>query len=60
MSEKFDQNKYINEFKKLNYKNYSFRFSLKNEKHIIDHLEKQKDKKNYVKALIEADIKRNA
>lgn len=48
----FNQAEYINDYKKDHYKNYSFRFNLESEKEIIDFLEKQENKKKFVKDLI--------
>lgn len=50
---------YVNEYKKKFYKQYAFRFSLKKDQAIIDHLEKQADKTNYIKSLIQRDIEKS-
>ncbi len=55
----FNQAAYVNEYKKKFYKQYAFRFSLKKDKAIIDHLEKQADKTNYIKSLIQRDIEKS-
>lgn len=46
-------NKYIRE----HYKHYGLRLSIENEKDIIDYLDRQKNKNEYIKQLIVADKK---
>ncbi|WP_072684413.1 hypothetical protein [Holdemania sp. Marseille-P2844] len=55
----FNQAAYVNEYKKKFYKQYAFRFSLKKDQAIINHLEKQTDKTNYIKSLIQRDIEKS-
>ncbi len=46
-----------NDYIKENYKRYTIRFSYDNELDIIEHLKLKKSVKNYLKRLIEQDIK---
>ena len=55
----FNQSASVNEYKKKIYKQYAIRFSLKKDQAIIDHLEKQADKTNYIKSLIQRDIEKS-
>lgn len=53
MKEKeFDKKKYDAKFIKTHYKQYAVRFNSETEKEIIDILENQSDKKNYIKTAI--------
>lgn len=56
--EEFNQKEYINQWKKDNCKQYAFRFNKELDKKIIQHLDKQEDKTNYIRTLIEKDLKR--
>ncbi len=51
----FNQNKYISEFNKNNYKMYQFRVKKKNVQ-IINHLDKLSNRNNYIVSLIENDL----
>lgn len=51
--------KNVTRWQKANTKNYMFRFNFRNEQEIINHLEKQENKKQYIKALILADMEKN-
>lgn len=46
-----------NDYIKKNYKRYTIRFSYDNELDIIEHLKLKKSVKNYLKRLIEQDMK---
>lgn len=46
-----------NDYIKENYKRYTIRFSYDNELDIIEHLKLKKSVKNYLKRLIEQDMK---
>ena len=47
-------NKYIRE----HYKGYLIRLSCENEQDIIEHLDQQENKNEYIKSLIQADMKK--
>lgn len=53
LEETMNRNDYIKE----NYKRYTIRFSYDNELDIIEHLKLKKSVKNYLKRLIEQDMK---
>ena len=54
---KFNQTKYINDYKRSHYKNYAFRVRKDNTR-LIEHLENQPNKNAYIIKLIEDDISR--
>lgn len=51
----FNQVKYISKFNKKNYKMYQFRVK-KNDKELIDYLDKKENRNNYILSLINEDI----
>ena len=57
MEKEFNQMEYINEYNKKTYKNYSFRIRKEN-KEIIEWLDKQKNITGYLVELIEKDMKK--
>lgn len=55
MKNRFNQAEYIKQFNKENYKHYHIKVNLKDKK-IIDRIEKQKNKNNYIIELVRKDI----
>ena len=51
----FNQVEYISKFNKNNYKMYQFRVK-KNDKELIDYLDKKENRNNYILSLINEDI----
>ena len=51
---------YNNAYNRENYRSFSVRFDIKDEKKIISWLEKQPGVKSYITGLIEADMKKAA
>ena len=56
--EKFNQSQYINEWKRINNKQYAFRFNKESDKDVIEKLDSKEDKTDYIRQLIRKDIKR--
>lgn len=54
----FNQSKYINEWKKANNKQYAFRFNKVTDKEIIELLDSQEDKTDFIRNLILKELKR--
>ena len=55
---KFNKVAYDNEFKKKHYKRYLFELDKVKDIKLIDHIERQLNKKAYIKGLIEQDLKK--
>ncbi len=51
--------KNVTRWQKANTKNYMVRFNFRNEQEIIDYLDSKENKKQYLKALILADMEKN-
>lgn len=59
MKEKFNQNEYIKEFNKTNYKNIAIRIN-KKEIELIEWLDSKPSKNAYIIDLIKRDMKNNS
>ena len=57
--EKFNQTKYINDYIKNTYKRYTLKLRLDTDKKMIEHLDKQVNKNDYIKNLIQKDMNNN-
>lgn len=57
--EKFNQTKYINDYIKNTYKRYTLKLRLDTDKKMIEHLDKQVNKNDYIKNLIQKDMDKN-
>ena len=57
--EKFNQTKYINDYIKNTYKRYTLKLRLDTDKKMIEHLDKQVNKNDYIKNLIQKDMDNN-
>ena len=57
--EKFNQTKYINDYIKNTYKRYTLKLRLDADKKMIEHLDKQVNKNDYIKNLIQKDMDNN-
>lgn len=55
--EKKSRGAYMTKYDKENYRRYHFKLSLKNEKDLIKHLDKQDNMQAYIKELIKKDMK---
>lgn len=59
MDSKFNKREYDNKFNRENYMKLTTRLSLKNDTALIEHLNKQTNKNQYIKDLIIQDMNKN-
>ena len=57
--EKFNQTKYINDYIKNTYKRYTIKLRLDTDRNMIEYLDKQVNKNDYIKNLIQKDMDNN-
>lgn len=57
--EKFNQTKYINDYIKNTYKRYTLKLRLDTDRNMIEYLDKQLNKNDYIKNLIQKDMDNN-
>ncbi len=57
--EKFNKLKYNENYNKKNYKDYKLRLHKKDDKDIIEALEKEKSKNSFIKKCIKKEIEKN-
>ena len=57
--EKFNQTKYINDYIKNTYKRYTLKLRLDTDRNMIEYLDKQVNKNDYIKNLIQKDMDNN-
>ena len=58
IEKKFNQSEYIAEYVKENYKRFELRLNKKTEQDLIEHLDKQPNRNDYIRSLIKKDMQK--